>query len=430
MAKATPLIRLGEWKKQPATYLEFLSGEMSGWMNLMYIASKYKDACMLRFVTSTDEIMQLTTEQLSRMQKLFRRPFFPGFVWHATFNEYGRPDEYILVTGWMSLKEVVQAIIQCGSRFVIIPLSLSRIDGIGHANVIIIDKTLKVVEKFDPEGWNSEDVLYSYYRLLELTEALESFTLALSRFSGTPYEYREPGSMCPIDLYPQRVLARQGFDSGLCYTFVYLYISIRLRNPDSSPSEILSELHRKYPGKELQSLVFRFQNRLLNFRYDTIKAIIEKVPKDLKDMNDPDVLIGPKESIDNLDDIVNKSLFEYEHLEGYTRHELLSKTMAYMPLLFLYTVAIERKDWKNVAKIDLFIPSNKWLQLYILDYFRHSLIVKGDAGKRVDLDDVDTDYFPRFKMFVNILQTLKPEEYWNYKMYGKITSGSTKVREA
>ncbi len=418
MAEATPLIRLGEWKKQPATYLEFLSGGVSGWMNLMYIASKYKDACMLRFVPDTDEIMKLTDSQTSKMKKLFRKPLFPGFVWHATFDEYSRPDEFILVTGWMSLKEVVQAIIQCGSRFVIIPLLLARIDGVGHANVIIIDKKQGIVEKFDPNGWNSDDVLYSYYRLRELTNALSAFTLVLSRLSRTQYEYKEPGSMCPIDLYPQRVLEEQDLDRGLCFTFIYLYISIRLRNPDSSPQEILSELHRKYPGQELQSLVFRFQNRLLKFRYDTIKAIIEKVPKDLNDMNDPDVLIGPKESIDNLDDIVDISLSDFEHLEGHRQQELLSKTMAYMPLLFSYTVAIERKDWKNVAKIESFIPSNKWLQLYILDYFGHSLVVNVPTGKRVDQVPVDTDYFPGLKVFVNIFQTLNPEEYWNNKMYG------------
>ena len=142
----------------------------------------------------------------------------------------------------ISLPYALQSISNClntPDRFVVLSYQIvSPKFSISHANSIIIDKKLKIVELFEPHGALTETTtmngMVGAYK--QIDENIEKFIAA--NFQG--YKYRPPHDYLPSFGLQVKVDAY----NGLCVTWNILYIHYKLLNPDVPSKTLISHINR------------------------------------------------------------------------------------------------------------------------------------------------------------------------------------------
>lgn len=151
------------------------------------------------------------------------------------------------------------------SRFVFQPCELvSRIGG-SHANAILIDKTLKTAERFEPHGSRAYDIFRDFrYELLD--ELLEDY------FNQNGIQYLKPAYFCPY-IGPQKFESSR--TSGYCAAWSLWYIDMRLSNPDVPKESLLVQMNTK-TGQLRQTGQFR--EYLQRYVMQVYKLILVEFP--------------------------------------------------------------------------------------------------------------------------------------------------------
>jgi hypothetical protein len=142
----------------------------------------------------------------------------------------------------ISLPYALQSISNClntPDRFVVLSYQIvSQKFSISHANSIIIDKKLKIVELFEPHGALTETTtmngMVGAYK--QIDKNIEKFIAA--NFQG--YKYRPPSEYLPSFGLQVKVDAY----NGLCVTWNILYIHYKLLNPDVPSKTLISHINR------------------------------------------------------------------------------------------------------------------------------------------------------------------------------------------
>ena len=153
-----------------------------------------------------------------------------------------------------------------------------------HANVLIFDTRKKTIERFDPHGSNQYfDVMFKYDTNLgkylgtknksravfdqdiidkaimqEMLKKLPNY-----KYYGTSYVTPFLGPQLKADEY-----------SGLCVTWVTMYMLLRLLNPDMNPDEITIKMIDGTP-KELKNRLLRFQKFIIKTLQNEKENILE-----------------------------------------------------------------------------------------------------------------------------------------------------------
>lgn len=99
----------------------------------------------------------------------------------------------------------------------------------GHANLILINKNDKTIERFEPNGTDEEDDLYIHQKIDD--ELIKFFT---DKFKN--YEYSKPSEFCNISSNEKGFGCFSG--SGFCVTLSMLYMELRLINSEYTKNEI------------------------------------------------------------------------------------------------------------------------------------------------------------------------------------------------
>lgn len=156
-------------------------------------------------------------------------------------NEYSvnnpRPSEQ-----YVPLSDTITIINEClvtNDRFVVLSYQIISLQyEISHANTIIFDKKLKIVELFEPHGSLTESTtmngMVGAYKRID--DNLEKFLSV----NFPAYKYRPPHDYLPsyglqvkIDTY-----------NGLCVTWNILYIHYKLMNPDVPSKNLISHINK------------------------------------------------------------------------------------------------------------------------------------------------------------------------------------------
>ena len=138
-----------------------------------------------------------------------------------------------------------------GKRFAVANFGLhsdSMADG--HANALVFDLEHRLIERFDPNG---RGVFDPHDTSIE--------RLFLSRLPG--WEYVGTRAAAPVRGVQMRADAFQ----GLCVTYSFMYILLRLLNPDRTPLEI-NHFMARGSKRDLRQRVLR----LNRFMMDTLRA--------------------------------------------------------------------------------------------------------------------------------------------------------------
>ena len=192
--------------------------------------------------------------------------------------------------------------IQSRKRYIVFFLRLKINEGY-HANMIIMDKQKKTVERFEPQG--SEHEFYD-------NEVVDS--KIRSYFEKMGYKYIDPTMMmCPYGV--QDIVESYTMDkyklSGFCKTWSFLYGLFRLHLDDMDQKTLVN--HMNLLSKETAKSYFeeKHQKTILEEDYKNYDFVIEFLYDYI-----PNILEEGKEDIEKINKILGTNIV----LEGRTLH--------------------------------------------------------------------------------------------------------------
>lgn len=188
-------------------------------------------------------------------------------------------------------KQLVKCIKDKEKRYIVFILKLTLFTS-GHANMIILDKELGIVERYEPLGLGHG--LYIENRVNKVLE---------KNFNALGYEYVGPINLCPLGV--QRDVSRMAKDvyhfTGFCQTWSLLYALFRLTMGDEIDAKELSKKMLEYTtdiakeymketyGKDLdtaeENQELEQRKLITEFLYDFIPEILDYGKDEIKKIN-------------------------------------------------------------------------------------------------------------------------------------------------
>lgn len=147
----------------------------------------------------------------------------------------------------------------CPQPIILIYVGILRVKGLkvrsSHGNALIIDKTNRTYELFDPYGKTTPEIDAWFNEEFREAANLENYT------------YLPPLELCPKS-GPQYLAEKDSLsrnEKGFCMTYTFMYIHMRTANPGIDPRKIVEILLDKTP-KELRRYAILYNN-ILNTHY-------------------------------------------------------------------------------------------------------------------------------------------------------------------
>lgn len=155
------------------------------------------------------------------------------------------------------------------SRFIIIPLGIIVSTG-SHANMLIIDKTLKRIERFEPNGKNNPRGFYYNPDLLDL--------LLMEKFSKldymNDYAYFKPIEYLPtigfqiLETSEEERCKKIGDPNGFCAVWCVWWAEQKIKHPDVEAKILVEELIKqiKFSNKSFKKLIRSYSTKIVLLR--------------------------------------------------------------------------------------------------------------------------------------------------------------------
>jgi len=178
---------------------------------LNFIKSRYRDACV---------IIPVLTSTVSAHTDISLR-------WLQDKQRFSVPHGF-----WESFRK-------CGkSRFVVFPFGFTCQSNLGHANYMVYDRKNRSLERFDPYGQSKRKCLNPSGLDDKIAKLFEK------NLGQTTY-------YTPVDLYEKYGIQQQQENEGIsdssdpnggyCLAWSCWYVQLRLDNPDSDRTRLVSE---------------------------------------------------------------------------------------------------------------------------------------------------------------------------------------------
>lgn len=126
-----------------------------------------------------------------------------------------------------------------GVRFIAIMLVINGRNDTTHANLIVIDRVNKTVERYEPNAGSKVEERWGNGR--ELDDALENYFERTFTYTKSAFKYFPPNMTCPRGLhrYEWHERSKNTFDTGgNCGIWSTYMLDLRLANPDVSPANL------------------------------------------------------------------------------------------------------------------------------------------------------------------------------------------------
>lgn len=134
--------------------------------------------------------------------------------------------------------------------------------GFGHANLIIINRSLRTIEHFDPHGTKMNDLTLKQQKKFE-----KAVKALFQRGPWINYKYLPPRTVCPTDGV-QNLLIDYGSEEQIkstCRIWCYHFLSERLVNPSISAADINKATLEKLTKGRKVGLGKRVENFIIEF---------------------------------------------------------------------------------------------------------------------------------------------------------------------
>jgi ankyrin repeat protein len=192
-----------------------------------------------------------------------------------------------------TIEKSLTLFISSDKRIFALPVTIDLENG-SHSNVIIIDKELKIIERFEPNG-SDEPIGFNYNKYLldfKIKTYLENFF--------PDYEYLEPGKFLPtigfqvLEMLENKKMKRIGDPGGFCVGWCLWYLEQRIK-------------YIIHPKKLVEKLIINIKVKNISFK-NLIRSYVNLLLSNFRDkiLNELDI---------DINDIINENISETKSLE-------------------------------------------------------------------------------------------------------------------
>jgi ankyrin repeat protein len=202
--------------------------------------------CLLLHTNTTLTNIPLSSTLISR--EFVRNPQIEQHYESLGYIKNTRTEFYNFEVMWIynrlfvptTIQQTIQTFLNSNQRFLIMPLGIEQSQG-AHANILIYDKQLNCLERFEPNG--SDPPYGFYYRPLTMDAEIHTFFKGLL---DTKLSYIRPNEFLPKigfqGMEEVDTMKRIGDPDGFCVAWCFWYASQRLRNPDLPPAKLVKKV--------------------------------------------------------------------------------------------------------------------------------------------------------------------------------------------
>jgi hypothetical protein len=185
-------------------------------------------------------------------------------------------------------------------RFIAIPLGIIVSTG-SHANILIIDKTLKRIERFEPNGRNNPRGFYYNPDLLDL--------LLMKKFSEleymNDYAYFKPIEYLPtigfqiLETSQEEKCKKIGDPNGFCAVWCIWWVEQKIKNPDVESKILVEELIKqiKFSNKSFKKLIRNYSMKIVLIRDEYLNKYNITIDDIINNNYDIDVINSIEKSV-------------------------------------------------------------------------------------------------------------------------------------
>ena len=239
-SKKSPLHMVSP-KKAPITFFKGTYNQKI--VSIEYIRRKHLNVCTL-----SEKIIKNSENQFENL----------GFVYYERTKR--------LKFG----KELIDSLKVClednSKRFIIINLTFDCINGDGHENMIIYDKTNKEIERFEPNGSVYGD---SCIDVDDIDTRIKN--MINKHFPGKVRKAIPPLGFCPLNNFQFIESQEEGAlttdPNGFCAAWTIWYTDLRLSNPNKTRRQVVEMAMKKLKSKG-QGGFKKFIRNYANFLYE------------------------------------------------------------------------------------------------------------------------------------------------------------------
>ena len=164
-------------------------------------------------------------------------------------------------------------------RFIIIPIGIQLKEG-NHANILVYDKKINEIERFEPNGssppyrFNYNDSMLDHLLQSKLEGLIPNITYI------PPKDYLPRIGFQYLDAY-ERNRVRIGDPSGFCAVWTIWYAETRIQNKDIERSQLVRKVIRnaKRNAISFKNMIRNYSGKIIQIR----DAVLEKAGVDIND---------------------------------------------------------------------------------------------------------------------------------------------------
>ena len=149
--------------------------------------------------------------------------------------------------------------IESENRFIIVPLGIETANG-SHANIIIIDNKLKLIERFEPNGINSPREFYFNSELLDQILKNKFNNLIPSYTFISPSEYLPQIGLQILESLETEKCKKIGDPNGYCAVWCIWWVFYKIKYSDIKSKDLIKLLINKIKFNK-----FKFKDVIRNF---------------------------------------------------------------------------------------------------------------------------------------------------------------------
>ena len=158
-----------------------------------------------------------------------------------------------------TIKKGIFDCLQSETRFVIMSLMVFNTtrDGFGHQNILLFDRKLKTIERFEPHGHHSWFSGEDTEKIKRISNHVNQTVVKMVLKYLPRYSYILPEMISP----PNGIQCKSDSYNGMCITWCMIYLHLRILNPRMPSQQLYQKILRR-PAKDLTAMCLRYARRV------------------------------------------------------------------------------------------------------------------------------------------------------------------------
>ena len=167
----------------------------------------------------------------------------------------------------VNFNSILEYTIKKDVEFIVIPIGIEMAEG-SHANILIIDKNKKKIERFEPNGKNHPRGLYYNNNLLDEL-LINKFSYVLPEYTFIrPLDYLPTIGLQMLETMDDDKCKKIGDPNGFCAVWCIWWAHMKIKHKDVPSKILINELitRIKLENKSFKEIIRNFSQNITNIR--------------------------------------------------------------------------------------------------------------------------------------------------------------------